>query len=83
MSDTGETAEPDVFCFNAIRQDIADPDKAEAEIEFRFVSDGDIELVIRWGGRDRGAYLIPDPKFAAMGIKTLTDRWRRIEKRTE
>jgi hypothetical protein len=73
MSDTGKTAEPDVFRFNAIRQDIADPDKAEAEVEFRFVSDGDVELTISWGGRDRGAYLIPDPSFITMAMKHVSD----------
>jgi hypothetical protein len=80
VSDSGETAAPDVFCFDAVRQDIADPDKAGAEVEFRFVSDGDIELTIRWGDRDRGAYLISNPSFVNLAMKHVTDA---IERRCE
>lgn len=69
---------PETFRIEVIRQDIADPDRAAAELHFSALSDGDMELTVRWGDppRDRGTYLIPAAAATEMlgvGIRMFID----------
>ena len=77
---------PDRITVPVVRQDIADPDKAEAELDFQILDGGDIEVVVKWGNppRERGAYLI-DAGIASgvlfkLGFRLLEDD---IERRCE
>jgi hypothetical protein len=77
---------PDRIAVPVTRQDIADPDKAEAELDFVILGDGDVEVTVKWGNppRDRGAYLIDahiaSGLFWKLGFRLLEDD---IERRCE
>ena len=80
MSDASDIhVTPEFFHVEVIRQDIADPDKAGARLDFVATSGGDMEMTVQWGDppRDRGTYLIPAEAFAEMfgvAVRMFIDR---------